>query len=74
MLDVVFGLHGRLRPSYKYLEWDLKALPLENLTLTPDGLMQSLLKILETGSIPTQQKILCVEAMTRADGFGSVLD
>jgi hypothetical protein len=71
----VFGLHGRLRPYYKYLEWELKTFPLEKLTLAPDELMESLLKILETGSIPTQQKILaCVEAMARADGYGSVLD
>jgi hypothetical protein len=75
LLDVVFGLHGRMRPYYKYLEWELKTFPLEKLTLSPDELTELLLKILGTGSIPAQQTVLTyVEAMARADGYGSVLD
>jgi len=75
MLDVLFGLHGRLRPYPKYLEWELKTFPLEKLTLTPEDLLGSLLQIIETGTISVQQRMLSeVERMARADGYGSVLD
>ena len=75
MLDVLFGLHGRLRPFHKYLEWELKKHPLEKLTLAAEDLLRSLLQIVETGAIPVQQRILTeVERIARADGYGSVLD
>lgn len=75
MLKVLFGMHGRVQPFSKYLEWELKTFPLEKLTLSPDELIASILKIVETGSVPTQQEILAhMEAMARADGHGHVFD
>ena len=75
MLDVLFGLHGRLRPFPKYMEWELKTFPLEKLRLAPEDLLRSLLQILETGAIPVQQRLLMeVERLARGDGYGSVLD
>jgi hypothetical protein len=75
MLDVVFGMHGRVRPYYKYLEWELRAFPLEKLTMAPEELTEALLKILETGSVRAQRLVLeHVEGMARADGYGAVVD
>jgi hypothetical protein len=75
LLKVLFGLHGRVQPFSKYLEWELKNFPLEKLPLSPDELIESILKIVETGSVPAQQKTFShVEAMARADGYGYVFD
>jgi len=75
LLNVLFGLHGRVPPFAKYLEWELKNFPLQKLSMPPDELIASILKIIETGSVPAQQNILAhVEKMARADGYGYVFD
>ncbi|MGD0059999.1 MAG: hypothetical protein ABSD58_11330 [Verrucomicrobiia bacterium] len=75
LCNVLFGMHGRVPPFAKYLEWELKTFPLPKLPMPPDELIESVLKVIETGSVPTQQNILAhVEAMARADGYGSVFD
>lgn len=75
LFNVIFGMHGRVPPFAKYLQWELKAFPLPKLSMSADELIESVLKIIETGSVPTQQNILThVEAMAQANGYGDVLD
>lgn len=75
LLNVLFGLHGRVPPFAKYLEWELKHFPLQKLSMPPDELIASILNIIETGSVETQQKLLAqIETMARADGYGDVFD
>jgi hypothetical protein len=75
LLKAIFGLHGRVRPFFKYLDWELKAYPLENLAMPGEGFLEAILKILETGSVPAQQGLLThMEVIARADEYGDVFD
>jgi len=59
MLDVVFAIHGRrLRPYYKYLEWELKTYQLEKLTMSPNEFMAGLAQILDDADPSIQQRYL----------------
>ena len=58
-LEAVFCLHDRrLAPYYKYLRWELETYPLYKLSLSADELLDSLLRILETGDWHSQQRLL----------------
>ena len=66
LLETVFGLHGRLRPYNKYLQWELDTFPLPhpwNTTLTP-------------ARVAAQPLVLfpAVEALARRHGHTDVLD
>jgi predicted nucleotidyltransferase len=58
LLNAVFALHGRLRPYYKYLLWELKKKPLNKLPISGKDFILLVKKIAETGDIKTQQKLL----------------
>ncbi|MFH1409064.1 MAG: hypothetical protein ABIH34_04105 [Nanoarchaeota archaeon] len=73
--DVIFGMHGRTRPYYKYLKWELTDFPLTKFPLKPATIISSTLKILETADVRTQQKLLgLVEKALRKEGYGKVFD
>jgi|SRR5680860_284414 len=75
LLNAVFGLEGRIRPFYKYLDWELTNYPLEKLPWSKDEFISILVKIVKTGDLPTQQKILqIIEKIFRKEGFGQVFD
>lgn len=75
LLDAVFALNGRLRPYFKYLEWEFKNHPREKLGIDQSEFMKCLLEILATGSVKVQQNLLSrMENLFRAEGYGTVFD
>ena len=75
LLDAVFALEGRLRPYYKYLDWELTNQPLVKFPWSKDEFISMLMKILKTADLETQQEILkTVEQVFRREGFGKVFD
>ncbi|MBU0979845.1 MAG: hypothetical protein KJ709_03490, partial [Nanoarchaeota archaeon] len=74
--DVLFGIHnGRLRPYYKYLEWEMKRWPLKKIPMRPKTMIRNVMKILETADIRTQQRMLrMLEKVMRKEGYGKVFD
>jgi hypothetical protein len=72
-LNAVFALHDRLRPYYKYLEWELNARPLTKFTLSTDKVIDYVLNILSSGAVAAQQNLLIhLEDLARADGYGGI--
>jgi hypothetical protein len=76
LLDALFALHDRrLKPYYKYLEWELEAHPLSQLPWDAKTFLTKLLSILEAAPIPVQQEILQeTEKLFRGAGYDSVFD
>lgn len=75
LLNAVFALESRIRPYHKYLEWELTNFPLIKLPWNKDQFLETLLKIIKTADIKTQQETLKnVEATFRKEGFNKVFD
>ncbi len=75
LLNALFGLEGRIRPYYKYLEWELSNYPLTKLPWSKDQLMDTLIKIVQTADLKTQQETLKkIEQVFRKEGFNQVFD
>jgi predicted nucleotidyltransferase len=74
--DVIFAIHDRrLRPYYKYLEWELTEFPLKKFPMEPKELLNAISRILDDADIKTQQKLLRIsEEMFRGEGHGEVFD
>lgn len=74
--DAIFAIHDRrLRPYYKYLEWELTEFPLNKLPMGPRELLGAISKILDDADIETQQKLLKMsEEMFRREGYGKAFD
>jgi hypothetical protein len=72
-LDAVFALHDRLRPYYKYLDWELKRAPLTRFNLSTDKMIQYVLDILENGAARSQQNLLIpLEELATVAGYCGV--
>lgn len=75
LLDVVFGFEGRVKPFLGYIEKELTTYPLVKMPWDADTFIQSILRILETADLQTQQQLLKdVEQVARKEGFGKVFD
>lgn len=76
LLDVLFAAHDRrLRPYYKYLQWELKEFPLYKFSWTGDRLLEMMQTILTDGSYQEQQQIFReVERVLRGEGYSEVFD
>jgi len=75
LLSALFALEGRLKPYYKYLDWELTNYPLQKLPWEKNELIDILLKIAQSADITTQQATLkTVEQVFRKEGFGDVFD
>ena len=75
LCTVLFALDGRVQPYPKYLEWELKNFPLKNMPVPTDEFLRAIREIIETGSIPQQQKLLVgMESIARTEGHGDVFD
>src|SRR5574341_1773114 len=75
LLSLIFGLEGRHRPYYGYLERELRAHPLQQFPLPGEVLLASIARILTTADLPTQQTLLrTVESVCRAAGLGDVIE
>lgn len=75
LLSLIFGLEGRHRPYYGYLERELRIYPLQQFPLPSAELLDTIAQILTTADLPTQQALLrTVAAACRAAGLGDVID
>ena len=76
LLDALFALHGgRLRPFYKYLQWELEAYPLDRLPWPAAVFLEKLLAILQSADADLQREIFGkIETVFRAAGHGRVFD
>jgi len=76
LLDAICALHGgRLRPYFKYLEWELTTHPLAQLPIAPDALLARLAAVLEAdgGSVLCGLLADC-ESAFRTAGHGGAYD
>ncbi|MEZ5425914.1 MAG: nucleotidyltransferase domain-containing protein [Pyrinomonadaceae bacterium] len=76
LFDVLFAVHnGRLRPYFKYLEWELKENSLNKFPVPADDLLNAIRKIFADGCYQSQQKLFIeLEKLLRAEGYGEVFD
>ncbi|MEV0977223.1 hypothetical protein [Streptomyces sp. NPDC049915] len=74
-LEVLFALHGRVRPYNKYLCWELERYPLGAPEWGTDRLLPLVRRILADGDRDTQRALFGrIEAAARAAGHDQVLD
>ncbi len=67
--DLIFALHdGRLKPFYKYLEWEMKTYPLVKIPMLYPILLQKIGRILDDADPATQQELFAMmeEVFTKA--------
>lgn len=70
MLNGVFALHGRLKPYYKYLAWELKKEPLKKLPISQTKFLSLISKVATQGDIKTQKQLLKIlAAMFLKNGY-----
>jgi hypothetical protein len=75
LLTVIFGLEGRHRPYFGYLERELRVYPLNQPPLPNTVLLQSIERIVTTADLPIQQQLMrAVEPLCRSAGHGDVID
>lgn len=75
LLDAVFALNCRLRPYFKYIEWELENYPLLKLGVDPKVFLNVLLEILTSANIKSQQSLFSkMETLFRAEGYGAIFD
>lgn len=75
LLDAIFALNGRVRPYFKYLEWEFKNHPLHKPRINSTEVTETLLEILTSADIKVQQVLLSrIEVLFRAEGYGEVFD
>jgi len=74
-LEALFGVYSRPRPYNAYLVKELEKYPLENLPWQPAELVQTLIAIIRTADLKTQQRLLKEsEQFFREKGFGKMFD
>lgn len=75
LLEMLFALHGRVRPFNKLLRFELDRQPFDGETWAADALLPRLRRILATGDLAEQQRLFRdVEELARAHGLGDVID
>ncbi len=75
LLNVVFGIEGRLTPYSKYLKWEIEKYPLKSLPWSTVEFLSLVENILKDGDISIQQKILIdSEPALRIAGYGQTFD
>ena len=74
-LRLVFALHGRVRPTNRYLEWELAHHPFEDPAWDGTWLLGIVAALLRDGSPAAQRELFArLEGPLRALGFGGALD
>lgn len=76
LLQVIFALHERrIKPYYKYLEYDLEKYPLTKIPWSSKEFIKMIKAILDTGNYKIQQSIMIgIERACRSEGYGHVFD
>lgn len=71
----MFALHGRVKPYYKYLVWELKTYPLDKFPWETDAFISKLLSIIERGDTEVLVELLmAIRPIFRQAGYGQVFD
>ncbi len=72
--DLIFALHdGRLRPFYKYLEWEMETNPLVNIPIPHPVILNKVTRILDDADPATQQELFAMMDMVFTNaGYGDV--
>lgn len=74
-LRLIFALHGRVRPTNRYLEWELTHHPLDGPEWAADWLLGACDDLRRTGSPQAQRELFArIEPCLRRRGFGGALD
>jgi len=75
LLDAMFAVHGRLKPYYKYLWWELENYPLEQFPWTSERLYE-LIQSLSNGVKPQEirEVLVATEKVFREKGHGAGFD
>jgi hypothetical protein len=60
LLTFLFTAEGRIRPYNEYIEWELRAHPLANVTISPADLSKKIGEILGNGNQETQKELLAL--------------
>jgi len=76
LLDAVFALHGgRLRPYYKYLNWELETYPLERLADRGEALVEQLVAVQgPQGAHTLRELVASTHELFRSAGHGAVFE
>jgi len=75
LLNCIFALEGRVKPYYKYLQWDLKQHPLKKLPWNDAELMKKLMKIVKDGDEKTLMDLFKkTRPIFKKAGYGSIYD
>ncbi len=71
-LSALFALHERVRPTSRYLRWELEAHPLGGPAWTADRVLTAARVIAGTGALFEQRRLLIdLEALARSRGLGT---
>ena len=75
MFDAMFALHGRMKPYYKYLQWELETYPLVQFPWTSERLYE-LIQGLANGMKPQEirEVLVVTEKVFREKGHGAGFD
>lgn len=75
LLDLVFAIHGRVRPFFGYLEKELGSVHLEKLPWKSDEFINKILLIQSSADLSTQQEVLkTIKALLCKEGYDKVFD
>jgi len=75
LLDCVFALESRVKPYYKYLEWDLGKHPLQRLPWKKEDFLNKILKLLKDGDEKIALELLVkTRPIFRKAGYGFIYD
>lgn len=74
-VEVLFAVHGRVRPYNKWLPWELREHPLGDSRWSADKLLPRLERIVSTGDLGEQQRLFRdAERLARERGLGDVVE
>jgi len=75
LLTAMFALHGRVKPYYKYLVWELETYPLDAFPWETGAFISHLLSIVTHGDIEVLTDLLqVIRPIFRQAGYGCVFD
>ena len=75
LLTAMFALHGRVKPYYKYLVWELDTNPLDAFPWDSGALVSRIIAIVSRGDIGALTDVLrVIRPVFRQAGYGCVFD
>ena len=75
LLVAIFALHGRVKPYYKYLLWELETYPLDKFSWKTDTFITQMLNVVKQGDTEVLITLLQkIRPVFRQEGYGHVID